>query len=46
MGLAGAVATYVPYPGFAGTDHFTYAAWDGEIDSNLATGTVTVALPK
>ena len=41
-GVAGTTATYVPDPGFAGTDTFTYAAWDGMADSNLATVTVTV----
>lgn len=45
VGLAGSLATYVPYPGFAGADHFTFAAWDGEIDSNLAVVDVNVAGP-
>ncbi len=36
-GLAGAQATYIPEPGFAGVDSFTFAAWDGSTDSNLAT---------
>ena len=43
VGLSGTTATYFPYAGFTGTDTFTYAAWDGSIDSNLATVTVTVA---
>ena len=42
VGLAGAQATYFPASGFAGADTFTYAAWDGAIDSNLGTVTVTV----
>ncbi len=36
-------ATYFPNPGFVGTDTFTFAAYDGSKDSNLATGIVTVA---
>lgn len=35
-------AIYYPAPGFVGTDVFTYAAWNGYIDSALVTGTVTV----
>ena len=42
VGLVGAVATYYPAAGFAGTDTFTYAAWNGGNDSNLATVTITV----
>ena len=45
VGLSGATATYFPFAGFGGTDRFTYAAWDGAIDSNLATVTVTAAGP-
>lgn len=41
VGLAGNQATYIPDPGFAGTETFTWAAWDGSVDSNLATVTVT-----
>ena len=37
------VATYFPNPGFVGTDTFTFAAYDGSKNSNLATGTVAVA---
>jgi hypothetical protein len=37
------VATYFPNPGFVGTDQFTFAAYDGSKNSNLATGTVAVA---
>jgi hypothetical protein len=43
VGLSGTTAVYYPDPGFLGTDSFTYAAWDGSIDSNLATVTVTVS---
>jgi PKD repeat protein len=42
VGLSGTTATYYPYAGFAGPDTFTYAAWDGSVDSNLATVTVQV----
>src|SRR5690606_35399926 len=41
-GLVGKGATYFPEPGFVGTDSFTYAAWDGKIDSNLGSVGVTV----
>jgi PKD repeat protein len=41
-GLSGTVATYFPYAGFTGTDTFTYAANDGQTDSNLGHVTVTV----
>jgi PKD repeat protein len=44
-GVSGTVATYRPDGGFSGTDTFTYAAWDGSIDSNLGTVTVTVVRP-
>lgn len=43
VGLAGAVATYFPAAGFSGNDSFTYAAWNGSSDSNLATVTVAVS---
>ncbi len=45
VALAGAVATYVPDEGFTGTDSFTWAAFDGDTDSNLATVTVDVGRP-
>ncbi len=45
VGLSGTTATYIPDDGFAGTDSFTWAAFDGDTDSNLATVTVTVAGP-
>ena len=41
-GLEGTRATYFPDAGFAGSDSFTFAAWDGSTDSNL--GTVSVAV--
>lgn len=37
------LATFIPEPGFVGPDTFTYAAWNTWVDSNLATGTVSVA---
>ena len=37
------MATYFPNPGFVGTDQFTFAAYDGSKNSDLATGTVSVA---
>lgn len=43
VGLAGTVAIVYPEPGYSGADAFTFAAWDGEIDSNLATVTLTLA---
>jgi hypothetical protein len=42
VALAGTTGTYFPEPGFVGTDNFTFAAWDGSRDSNLATGRVAV----
>jgi hypothetical protein len=42
VGLAGRSAVYFPEAGFSGSDAFTFAAWDGKIDSNL--GTVRVAV--
>lgn len=42
LGVSNHVLTYFPNPGFIGEDTFTYAAWDGAKNSNLATGTVTV----
>jgi hypothetical protein len=41
VALAGAVATYLPDPGFAGVDVFTYCAADAKGDSNRATVSVT-----
>ncbi len=42
VGLIGSTATYTPFFNFTGTDSFTFAAWDGEKDSNLGTATLTV----
>jgi len=44
VGLSGSTATYYPDAGFVGSDTFTFAAWDGDTDSNLGTGTITVAV--
>ncbi|HEY2773104.1 MAG TPA: Ig-like domain-containing protein [Candidatus Binatia bacterium] len=41
-GLAGTLATYVPEPGYVGLDQFTFAAWDGSTDSNLAVVSLNV----
>jgi len=41
-GVAGTTATYIPDAGFSGTDTFTYAAWDGQADSNLGTMVISV----
>jgi hypothetical protein len=41
-GVGGTIATYVPEPDFTGADSFTFAAWDGSTDSNLATVRVQV----
>lgn len=43
VGLSNHVATYFPEPGYAGTDTFTFAAFDTRADSNLGTGSVAVA---
>jgi hypothetical protein len=42
VGLTGSNAVYAPFPNFIGVDTFTFAAWDGEKDSNLGVGTITV----
>ncbi len=42
VSLSGTTAVYFPFAGFSGVDTFTYAAWDGSIESNLATVSVTV----
>jgi hypothetical protein len=41
VSLNGTLAIYYPEPGFAGEDPFTFAAFDGSIDSNLGVATVT-----
>ena len=42
VALSGTQATYFPFTGFAGIDHFTFAATDGDSESNLGTITVNV----
>lgn len=42
VALSGTKATYRPDPGYVGPDSFTYAAWDGSTDSNLAAVTINV----
>ena len=42
VGLVGTTATYFPETGFSGVDTFTFAAWDGDTDSNLGTVVVQV----
>ncbi|MBP7149072.1 MAG: hypothetical protein KBD01_16205, partial [Acidobacteria bacterium] len=37
VGLSGNEARYFPESGYEGADSFTFAAWDGQTDSNLAT---------
>ncbi|MCL5097456.1 MAG: PKD domain-containing protein [Candidatus Omnitrophica bacterium] len=43
VALSNLVATYFPNPTFVGADAFTFAASDGQIDSNLGTVTANVA---
>jgi len=45
VALAGSVATYFPEEGYTGPDLFTFAAFDGFTDSNLATVSVNVGNP-
>jgi Bacterial Ig domain len=42
VAINGKVATYIPPAGFKGTDSFTFAAFDGKVDSNLGTISLTV----
>jgi hypothetical protein len=42
VGVSGTQATFFPESGFTGTDTFTYAAWDGSVNSNLGNVTVTI----
>lgn len=42
VGLSGTTATYIPDTAYSGSDLFTFAAWDGSRDSNLATVNVSV----
>lgn len=46
VGLSGITATYYPDPDYAGSDRFTFAAGDGQTDSNLGTVSLTVASPE
>ncbi len=43
VGSSNNVATYFPNPGYVGSDTFTFAAYDGNKNSNLGTGVVSVA---
>jgi PKD repeat protein len=43
VGLLNNVATYFPNPGFVGNDTFTFAAYDGQKNSNLSTVTIAVS---
>ncbi len=43
VGVSNNIATYFAEPGFVGNTTFTFAAFDTWADSNLATGTVSVA---
>lgn len=42
VGLVGTAATYYPETDYVGVDSFTFAAWDGQTDSNLGTVQITV----
>lgn len=44
VGLVGTAATYYPETGYVGGDSFTFAAWDGQTDSNLGTVQITVGV--
>lgn len=43
VGVSNNIATYFAEPGFVGSAMFTFAAFDTWADSNLATGTVSIA---
>ena len=43
VALNSRTATFIPNAGYAGTDSFTYAAWDGSTQSNLGTVALNVA---
>jgi Bacterial Ig domain len=45
VSLSGNAATYFPENGYTGPDHFTYAASDGLVESNLGTVSVNVGSP-
>jgi len=40
--LSGSIVTYTPNVNYDGTDTFTYKANDGQLDSDTASGTITV----
>jgi hypothetical protein len=42
LGMSNQTAFYFPDANYTGPDGFTYAAWNGSVDSNLGTGQVTV----
>jgi hypothetical protein len=42
VGWTATQATYHPEAGYVGRDSFTFAAWDGKTESNLATVTINV----
>ena len=42
VGLGGRTATYIPVQGYQGQDSFTFAASNGQLDSNLAAVQVSV----
>lgn len=42
VSLTGPTVIYTPNPGFVGVDSFTFKANDGQVDSNIATVTITV----
>ncbi len=44
VAIAAGVATFLPTAGFVGSTTFSYAAWDGKVDSNLGLVTVTVGV--
>ena len=43
VALTGAQSIYYPDSGFSGDDSYTFAAWDGSTNSNLATVSVSVS---
>ena len=43
VALSGHLATYYPDKDYVGPDAYTFAAWDGMVDSNLSTVTIGVA---
>ncbi len=43
VALNNRLATFMPNPDYTGADSFTFAAWDGSVESNLATVTLSVA---